>query len=59
MSVNIKKITRIYGVPFIATISALGLWYRYGNGEYLWFLMLIGGILILNMWVFVSEKKEF
>ena len=55
---KVKQYARTYATPFVATIMALGLWYYYGNGEYLWFLVLIGVIIILNVWVYITDKKE-
>jgi len=59
MDTKIKEYARLYVVPLVATILALIFWYFYGNDEYLWFLALIGIILILNVWVYVRENKEY
>lgn len=55
---KVKEYVRVYVVPLVATILALILWYYHGNGEYLWFLILIGIILVLNGWGYIANIKK-
>jgi len=52
-----KKHSRTYLMPIFSTAAAVTFWYVYRDGGYWWWLVLIGGILILNVWVYLTNKK--
>jgi|GEM_PF-2689707 len=55
---KVKKHSRTYLVPLVITLAAAVFWYYFGDRGHWWWPVLIGGILVVNVWVFVTNKNE-
>jgi len=54
-----KTWLRVYLIPALATLIALIFWWHFRHGGYLWWIILIGGILVINIWSFIGSRKNF